>query len=121
MDTQFDYQKIKTFEDACLQLGIDPESINNLNGTPDDKAYQKLKIIIKCLNGDWVCDMKNFDQPKYWPYFDLSSGSGFVFSDSYYLFTGTSTGVGSRLCFKNRAISDYCAEQFIDVYKDFLL
>ena len=49
----------------------------------------------------------------------LSSGFGFDGSD--FNFTVTHTPVGSRLCFKTKEQSDYCATQFIDLYKQFLL
>ena len=47
--------------------------------------------------------------------------SGFGFDRSTYCYTGTNATVGSRLCFKTKEQSDYCATQFIDLYKQFLL
>jgi hypothetical protein len=92
--------------------------VYNQNDTPDEVAYKKLKIVIKAINQGWVPDWTNSSQPKYWPWFNLSSGSGFSFSLSGYRYVGTF--VGSRLCFESEAKSNYAAKQFSDLYKQFL-
>jgi hypothetical protein len=112
------FEDIKTFEDACDELGIDPETVIHKNDTSDEAAYKKLKIIIKAINQGWVPDWDNKSQCKYWPWFNLSSGSGFSNSSSHYGYSYAS--VGSRLCFESEAKSNYTAKQFSDLYKQFL-
>lgn len=112
------YESIKTFEDACNKLNIDPKSVINKNDTVDEIAYKKLKIIIKAINDGWIPNWKDNDERKWWPWFVLSSGFGF--SDSVYSYTHSNADVGSRLCFESEEKSDYAANTFIDLYKDFL-
>lgn len=111
------FEDIKTFEDACEELGIDPETVTHENDTPDEVAYKKLKVVIKAINRGWVPDWNNNNQYKWWPYFNLSSGSGFSDSYSNYYYAGTS--VCSRLCFESEAKSNYAAKQFNELYKQF--
>lgn len=113
--------RIKTFEDACAELGIVPnlalEAYEVLSS--DEIAYCKLKIIAEALNEGWKPDWSNSDEYKYYPWFEYSrSGSGFVYSDTYY--ANTHTYIGSRLCFKSREIAKYIGEQFNDLYNDYL-
>ena len=114
------FETIKTFEDACAVVGIDPGLFLNRNDTPDELAYKKLKVIVRAINDGWVPDWSNRDQYKYYPWFEVLS-SGFGFSDSDYDCTYTDAYVGSRLCFESREKSDYAASQFVDLYKQFLL
>ena len=113
-----EYSDIKTFEDACNELGIDPEEEFNSNDLADEVAYKKLKIVAKAINQGWEPDWDNTNQRKYWPYFKLSSGFGFSYSTYDYVFTFTS--VGSRLCFETEEKCTYAAKQFIDNYEQFL-
>jgi hypothetical protein len=113
-----DFTSIKTFEDACQALELDPSGILYENDTPDETAYKKLKIIIRAINQGWVPDWENTNQEKWWPWFNLSSGFGF--SLSYFGYDFSSTIVGSRLCFETKKKSDYTANQFIDLYRNFL-
>jgi len=120
------YTTIKTFEDACQKLGLNPEEF--LFTCPesfiDGKAiiaHTKLVIIAQALNDGWVPDWDNSRQYKYYPWFDMrtSSGSGF----SYYDFDGWNSDsvVGSRLCYKSHEIAQYAGEQFIDLYKEYFV
>ena len=113
-----EFTDIKTFEDACDELGINPSIIINSNDQPDEVAYKKLKVIIKAINGGWTPDWSNDNQKKWWPWFNLSSGFGFF--DSFYLYTLSNTRVGSRLCFESEAKSTYTAKQFINLYEELL-
>lgn len=113
--------RVKTYEDACRILGLhsyselpyedpktkDQEAIN---------AYAKIFIIARALNEGWVPDWKNSSQYKYYPWFDLSAGSGF----SYYGYGDSlaGTSVGSRLCYKSRELAEYAGKQFLAIYKE---
>jgi len=118
-----DFREIKTFEDACIELNINPDSINNsvnvINRfTKPIIANYKLMIIAEAINQGWTPDWNNSNQRKYFPYFNLSSGFGF--GDSGYYCVYSITSVGSRLCFETEEKSTYTGKQFIDIYKDYL-
>ena len=115
--------RVKTFEEACSLLGKDPNDFLP-DGVPAEDsnsivAYCKLIIIARALNEGWVPDWKNSNQYKYYPWFDMSSGSGL----SYYGYAGqySLSTVGSRLCFKSRELAEYAGTQFIDLYKEFFI
>ena len=113
-----DFKEIKTFEDACVEMEIDPQSFNFSTDTPDEAAYKKLKVIVQAINQGWTPDWKDSKQRKWWPYFNLSSGFGFSLSG--YDYVNVNAHVGSRLCFETEQKSDYAAKQFSDIYKQFL-
>jgi len=109
--------RVKTAEDAFKIKGITISSIVNDNDTPDEMAYKILKIIIEILNEGWKPDWKNPNQYKYYPWFDLSSGSGL--SCDGYDNRDSASSVGSRLCFKSRELAEYAGKQFLKLYEDF--
>lgn len=113
------FDEIKTFEDACKELDINPQAVYFGNNTPDEIAYKKLKIIIKAINQGWTPDWNNSNQNKYYPYFEVLS-SGFGFSFTSYHCARTFTIVGSRLCFESRDKAQYVGKQFLQIYNDFL-
>ncbi len=123
--SELDYKTIKTFEDACTKLGIDPKQLPDSSGMlaelkkPIIAAY-KLMVILKAINNGWTPDWTNSSQWKYYPWFRvLSSGFGFSDSDYYYVYSFTS--VGSRLCTDTSEKALYVAKQFEQEYKDFML
>jgi hypothetical protein len=120
--------KIKTFEDACIALDLlQPELVipDFLSFPSTDRlamiAHAKLIIIAKALNEGWVPDWSNWDEYKYYPWFDMqpSSGSGFAYGD--YDFWSTYSSVGSRLCFKSSELAEYAGKQFEGLYKDYFV
>ena len=117
---EFNYKNIKSFEDACEVLEINPNDVFSKIDTKDEIAYKKLKIIIKAINNGWTPDWANSNQYKYYTWFYvLSSGSGF--SDTYFNYSLTNSNVGSRLCVDSKDKALYIAEQFKDLYEDYLL
>ena len=111
--------RVKTADDAFKIKGISISSIINDNDTPDEIAYKIIKVIVEVLNEGWVPDWKNDSQYKYYPWFDMSSGSGLSFDgyDVQYSFSC----VCSRLCFKSRELAEYAGKQFIKEYTDFFI
>lgn len=65
-----EWKNIKTFEDACKALGIEPAIINFMFISPEIgehiQAVYKLDIIRKALNGDWKPSM--VEDSVYYPY-----------------------------------------------------
>jgi hypothetical protein len=109
--------RVKSFEDACEVLDLDPENIiDEVVDTKDEIAYKKLKVIAQALNEGWKPNWNNSNERKWWPWFYMNEPGfrfgvcGFNFGDS---------GVGARLVFKTEELAKYAAEQFTDLYNDY--
>jgi hypothetical protein len=117
-------ERIKTYEDACKELGILPikESVLASNGfTKDEIVYRKIKTITEALNEGWKPNWNDADQKKWIPWFRTNSSAGFVFSNTYYDYSIASAGCGLRLCFKSDELATYAGKQFTELYKEFIL
>lgn len=117
-------KKIKTFEDACKKLGIDPTKLPDVSMLPEADgqallAQYKLTVIARALNGGWVPDWDNGRFDKYYPWFRMSSSPGFSFYDFDYVHSFSL--VGSRLCYKSSELAEYAGKQFIDLYRDLMI
>jgi hypothetical protein len=123
----FDYKSIKSFEDACKKVKVDPSKLPDVSmiPLPFRKAIincYKLYIIYKAINDGWVPDWSNMSQWKYYPWFRMnSSGSGFDFSLSDYNYVYSGTTVGSRLCTDSSEKALYIGKQFGKEYGEFFL
>lgn len=113
--------RIKTFEDACNEMGINPDELTSSFDTRDERAYKKLKVIIKVINEGWEPNWNDSKEYKWFPWFKWSSGSGFAFSDSYFDFAYSITCVGSRLCFPSEELANYFGKQFIEIHNELLI
>lgn len=116
------YKEIKSYEDACKVLGVQPISENAVAAFPaEDRksmlAYHKLTIIARAINGGWKPDWNNRSQYKYYPVFYYENAG--LSSATDYAASGTAAYFGSRLCFQTEAMSDYAAATFADLYTDF--
>ena len=118
-------ERIKTYEDACRELGKEPyneEQLSQLGLTKNDIAYQRLAVIVEALNEGWKPDVCDNNVYRWYPWFKPNnSPSSFAFSDSCYDYVVAAAGSGSRLALKSRELAKYCAEQFIDIWKDIQL
>jgi hypothetical protein len=118
-------QKIKTFEAACKALKLDPvKCLPKVTGMPKHHqaatlAHAQLVIIVEALNNGWKPNWKDSSEYKYYPWFDMSSGSGLALR--HVVFRNSDTCVGSRLCFKSRELAEYAAKQFRKLYKEYFL
>lgn len=68
-------ERVKTFEDACKELGEDHKLVQQFKAIQEaiaeDKeatAYFKLSIITAALNEGWEADFTNDDEYRYYPY-----------------------------------------------------
>lgn len=117
--------RVKTYEDACRELSMNPLDENKLMKlglTKHDIAYQKLVTIVKSLNEGWVLDVCDNSVYRWYPWFFTNgSPSSFAFRGSSYDIASAHAGCGSRLCFKNKELSEYCGKQFIELWKQFIL
>lgn len=71
-------ERVKTFEDACKELGEDHKLVQQFKAIheaiAEDKeatAYFKLGIITAALNEGWEPDFTNDDEYRYYPYLCL--------------------------------------------------
>lgn len=66
--------KVKSFEDACKHLGLNPNDLPVVYMLPEKDrksiiAFYKLTIIIRALNEGWEPDWSNWDKWKYYNWF----------------------------------------------------
>jgi hypothetical protein len=101
--------KVKSYEDACKLLSI--------NCIPRS-AYDRLKIIIKALNGGWKPDFNNPNQYKYYNWFKMRNGE-FVFDDTYYSYGYVS--VPSTLYLKSNELTRHASKIALKEYEEFYL
>lgn len=114
--------RVKTFENACEVLGIKPDDVTPKGGLAEDMqstiAYCKLSVIVRALNEGWQPNWKDEDEYKWYPWFYMDDPDiGFVLYRVIY--DAAISSVGSRLCFKNRELAEYAANQFLPEYKAF--
>lgn len=141
-------ERIKTFEDACREIGIDAEAWNrdkiSLGLEPDVLAFLKLRIIVKALNEGWEPRFTE-DECRYYPWFVLYTGEEYnrldeeeksrvVYRSSYNAvalggvscaYAGhdssvTDASIGVRLAFKTSELAAYCGRQFLDIWANFV-
>lgn len=115
---------IKTYEDACIELAenpIDEIALKKLGLNKNDIAYMKLTQIVRALNEGWVAKMYDSEY-RYYPWFyHGASPSAFSFYGSRYFNSYADAGSGSRLCFKSEELSNYAGEQFLDLWREFIV
>ena len=130
-------KRIKTFEDACHEIGIDAEAWNrdkiSLGLEPDVLAFLKLRIIVKALNEGWEPRFTE-DECRYYPWFILYTGEEYNkldeeeksrvvdrSSSNAFALGGVSYAyIGVRLAFKTSELAAYCGRQFLDIWADFV-
>lgn len=141
-------ERIKTFEDACNELGIDHnewmQDKKELGLEADVIAYLKLRIIATALNEGWKPQFTT-DEYRYFPWFCLYTqseidemneedksrvvcrsysyasaygGVAFAYASSDSSFT--SSFIGSRLAFKTRELAEYAGRQFVEIWADYV-
>ena len=111
---------VKSFEDARKLTGR--PDVPDFSNLPADmrkyfEAQYKMIVIAEALNEGWMPDWDNYNEYKYYPWFEMSPSS-FAFCVSYCVTALASAGSGSRLKFRTRELSEYAAKQFIDIWKD---
>lgn len=141
-------KRIKTFEDACHEIGIDAEAWNrdkiSLGLEPDVLAFLKLRIIVKALNEGWEPRFTE-DECRYYPWFILYTGEEYnkldeeeksrvvyrSYNNAYalggvscayavYDSSNANASIGVRLAFKTSELAAYCGRQFLDIWADFV-
>ena len=143
-------ERIKTFEDAMLELGEEHPFVKEWhlgeNLSPELEAYLQLRVICAALNEGWEPKFTE-DEARWYPWFwlytqdeinnmdeqekqdrhlistgDYETGyAGFAYAGSGDAPSYSNTNFGSRLCLKSEALAVYCGKQFIDLWADFNL
>ena len=107
--------RVKTFQDACAIIKPHKDRMPHAYDSKDEAAYKKLKIIVEALNEGWKPNMKDSNQRKYWPYFNIENG--FSFDDVHC--NSSNAIVGSRLYLKSDEFARYAGQHFIEIYEEY--
>jgi len=118
--------KIKTWEDAAAEYGIDPvkdlpysKPMNSFQEAAN--AFFKLDIIATVLNEGVILDWADENQKKWYAWFNnYQPGSGFSFNGTSYGWTGADTTGGARLCVHSEELARYFGKQFLPIFNQFL-
>lgn len=122
--------RVKTYEDACKVLGVEPINEQNAKAQgfrSDEIARRKLETIAAALNEGWKPDWNNTDQYKYYPYFYIQENAkgkgsaGLSCANATGTAASTSATFGSRLCFYASRLARYAGNQFTDLYEQILI
>lgn len=117
--------RVKTYEDACAELGRQPyneDALMKLGLTRNDIAYQKMVVIVEALNEGWKPDVCDSNVRRWYPWFRPNvSPSSFAFYDSFYDYGFAVAGCGSRLALKSKELAEYCGIQFLELWKEIIL
>lgn len=122
--------RVKTYEDACKVLGVEPINEQNAKAQgfrSDEIARRKLETIAAALNEGWKPDWNNTDQYKYYPYFYIQENTkgkgsaGLSFASTHHTASATYAYFGSRLCFYASRLARYAGNQFTDLYEQILI
>lgn len=122
--------RVKTYEDACKVLGVEPINEQNAKAQgfrSDEIARRKLETIAAALNEGWKPDWNNTDQYKYYPYFYIQENAkgkgsaGLSYASTAYAAADAAAKLGSRLCFYASRLARYASNQFTDLYEQILI
>lgn len=81
-------------------------------------AFYKIQCISKVLNESWIPNFLNSSEKKYYPYFEKSSGGGWLVCSYSYWYAVSTMGFG--LYFKSSELALFAGNTFLDIYKDYL-
>ena len=141
-------ERVKTFKDACNELGIEHDKWvqdkKDLGLEADVIAYLKLRIIAAALNEGWKPQFTT-DEYRYFPWFYLYTQSeidemseeeksrvvcrsynnayangGVASAYTYSDSSYTYAHIGSRLAFKTRELAEYAGRQFVEIWADYV-
>ena len=141
-------ERVKTFKDACNELGIEHDKWvqdkKDLGLEADVIAYLKLRIIAAALNEGWKPQFTT-DEYRYFPWFYLytqseidemseeeksrvvyrsnnnaSAHGGVACASTGGDSSSAYTFIGSRLAFKTRELAEYAGRQFVEIWADYV-
>jgi hypothetical protein len=120
---------VTSFEEACQLRGYDPEKcLPEVSMYPAQHqtaliAAAKMFVINEAINEGHQFDWNNFDEKKWFPWFDMEltedNPSGFRF---YVAYCGIDLShVGSRLSYRTRAAAEHAGKTFVDIYREMMV
>lgn len=113
---------IETLKDVYDRLGVDRDDVIPFK-KPKNKsqlssnAKVDIEHITKLINGDWIPDFTDRDQPKYYLYFERRAEGWAVFFNVYYRYLALG-GFGSY--FRSSEFALWAGNKFLNVFIDFL-
>jgi hypothetical protein len=122
--------KVKTYEDACSILGVEPINEEELkaNGFREDEiARRKLEAITEALNEGWKPSWNDTEEYKYYPWFYIEpnkhygAAAGLSCAYTSYAASAAYAYIGSRLCFKTSKLAKHAADTFTELYEKILV
>ncbi len=149
-DTRPVMERVKTFADACKELGIDMaewmEDKDDLGIEPDVVAYLQLRIIVAALNEGWKPKFVE-GESRYFPYFYLYTKEevkkmddeeksrlwlwggdsfygaycGLAYSHSNNAWASSAAYFSARLALKSSELAVYCGTQFKEIWAKYVL
>lgn len=122
-------EKINSYEDACAIKGIQPLTIDAFNQLPENQqsaafSRHRVETVIEILKQGREFDWNDYEQGKWFPYFDLETyndgreNDGFVLDDVCHGYD--LTFVGARLCSFSREDAKHVATIMLEDYKAFM-
>jgi len=122
------YLHLESFEAAAKFLGYDPTIKPVVTGLPEKHAQNvisgyELDVISEAAwkGEDKEIDWTDWNQRKYYAWWDMSASSPSGLACSVYLFGDTTAHVGSRRVFPTLEILKYVVKQHFEKYKDILV
>lgn len=114
-------ERVKTFEDACKELGEDHKLVQQFKAIQEaiaeDKeatAYFKLGIITAALNEGWEPDFTNDDEYRYYPYICIWTKEELEDKDEAWK---EDHNLQLSLCFGSSSHGANCGLAFADSYE----
>jgi hypothetical protein len=117
--------KIKTVEEIFESENLDANAIT-ITGIPERHlkavlAIAKLFVVVDHHNPNFQPDYSDYSQDKFEPIFEPGSPSGSRFAFYDHDGWGTHSTVGSRLVSESITKTRLIAENYPDLYKDFMV
>lgn len=115
---------VNTFNQACKHKKLDPrKAVPDVSGLPKEQqkavvAAAKLFIIADVLNDGHKFNWDDYSEQKWFLWWWMNQ-PGFRLYDAAY--GNDYSRVGSRLCFRTKAIAEHAAKHFKPLYKDFMV
>lgn len=117
------YERVRTFEDACEELGSDHELVmeykilSSIGVSKNILAMVKLKIITKALNEGWPdnADEIEWRERKYFPYLRTRKEGNMLLS---HISSMSADHFGSPFYYRTGALAKYSVNTFTDIWTD---
>lgn len=117
-------ERVKTYEDACAELGKDPDDVNDeFSLRSDEVARRKLEVVAAALNEGWKPRWDDLQEDRWYPYFQIVPQKGAEAEIAYAgaVYSASTIRVSPRICFKTMELAEYVGKTFTDLYQQMLL